>query len=95
MQENQKKSLFLIISILLLSGCAVDMEEYPTKWVKSLAYLPKMEGYRNAGFFELDKVIYSHYCDSHGNMVRIKFNEEKKSWEKYKYETFGCLESKG
>jgi len=54
-----------------------------------------MEGYRNAGFFELDKIIYSHYCDSHGNMVRIKFNEEKKSWEKYKYETFGCLESKG
>ena len=56
---------------------------------------PAREGYRNAGFFELDKVIYSHYCDSHGNMVRIKFNEEKKSWEKYKYETFGCVESKG
>jgi len=28
-------------------------------------------------------------------MIRIKFNEEKKSWEKYRYETFGCLESKG
>ena len=95
MKKNDKKSLFLIISILLLSGCAADMEEYPPKWVKSLAYLPKMEGYRNAGFFELDKIIYSHYCDSHGNMIRIKFNEEKKSWKKYKYETFGCLENKG
>ena len=95
MMKNQKKSLFLIISILLLSGCAVDIEEYPPKWVIASTYLPKMEGYRNAGFFEIRNSIYSHYCDSHGNMVRIKFNEEKKSWEKYKYETFGCLENKG
>ena len=84
---------FLII--LLLCGCAADIEDYPPKWILASAYLPKMEGYRNAGFFEIENSIYSHYCDSHGNMIRIKFNEEKKSWEKYKYETFGCLESKG
>ena len=90
-----KKSLFLIISILLLSGCSADIEEYPPKWVIASTYLPKMEGYRNAGFFEIGNSIYSHYCDSHGNMIRIKFNEEKKSWEKYRYETFGCLENKG
>ena len=86
---------FSLIIIGIIIGCAVDIEEYPPKWVIASTYLPKMEGYRNAGFFELDKIIYSHYCDRHGNMVRIKFNEEKKSWEKYKYETFGCLESKG
>jgi NifU-like protein involved in Fe-S cluster formation len=57
-------------------------------------YLPKMEGYRNAGFFEIGNSIYSHYCDSHGNMIRIKFNEETKTWKKYKYETFGCIENK-
>ena len=90
-----KKSLFLIISILLLSGCAADIEEYPPKWIIASYYLPKMEGYRNAGFFEIGNSIYSHYCDSHGNMLRIKFNEKTKTWKKYKYETFGCLESKG
>jgi len=95
MKKNDKKSLFLIISILLLSGCAADIEEYPPKWVIASTYLPKMEGYRNAGFFEIGNSIYSHYCDSHGNMIRIKFNEKTKTWKKYKYETFGCLESKG
>jgi hypothetical protein len=81
---------------LLLSGCGPAIkEEYPTRWVKSLSFLPPMEGFRNAGFFEFGNVMYSHYCDAHGNMVRIKFNDEKKTWEKYKYETFGCIESKG
>ena len=84
---------FLII--LLLCGCAADIEEYPPKWVLASAHLPKMEGYRNAGFFEIDKTIYSHYCDRHGNMVRIRFDEDTKTWRKYKYETFGCIENNG
>ena len=45
-----------------------------------------MEGYRNAGFFEIGNSIYSHYCDSHGNMVRIRFDQETKTWKKFKYE---------
>ena len=68
---DDKKSLFLIISILLLFGCASDIEEYPPKWVIASTYLPKMEGYRNAGFFEIGNSIYSHYCDSHGNMITL------------------------
>ena len=51
-----KKSLFLIISILLLSGCApVFEEEYPPKWVIASQYLQreKLQGLRNAGFFEI------------------------------------------
>ena len=91
MKKNDKKSLFLIISILLLSGCAADIEEYPPKWVIASTYLPKMEGYRNAGFFELDKIIYSHYCDSHGNMIRLKYNEDGHIWKQIKYETHGCI----
>jgi len=53
-----------------------------------------MEGYHNAGFFTIDNKIYSHYCDNHGNMVRIKFDEETKTWKRFKYETFGCIENK-
>ena len=91
MQKNQKKNLFLIISILLLSGCAADIEEYPPKWVIASTYLPKMEGYRNAGFFEIGKSIYSHYCDDAGNMIRLKYNEDGHIWKQIKYETHGCI----
>ena len=93
---NLMQIILTLVTILLLTSCAPPFEEaYPPKWVIASTYLPKMEGYRNAGFFEFGNSIYSHYCDSHGNMIRIKFNEEKKSWEKYRYETFGCLENKG
>ena len=93
---NLNQIILTVIIIVLLTSCAPPTEEaYPPKWVIASTYLPKMEGLRNAGFFELDKIIYSHYCDSHGNMLRIKFNEKTKTWKKYKYETFGCLESKG
>ena len=89
-----KKSLFLIISILLLSGCApVFEEEYPPKWVVASQYLPKekLQGLRNAGFFEIGNSIYSHHCDSHGNMIRMKYDEDGKLWTQVKYETHGCI----
>ena len=89
-----KKSLFLIISILLLSGCApVFEEEYPPKWVIASQYLPreKLQGLRGAGFFEIKNTIYSHYCDSHGNMIRMKYNEDGHTWKQIKYETHGCI----
>ena len=89
-----KKSLFLIISILLLSGCApVFEEEYPPKWVIASQYLPreKLQGLRNAGFFEIGNSIYSHHCDSHGNMIRMKYDEEGKLWKQIRYETHGCI----
>ena len=89
-----KKSLFLIISILLLSGCApVFEEEYPPKWVVASQYLPKekLQGLRNAGFFEIGDSIYSHHCDSHGNMIRMKYDEERKLWRQIRYETHGCI----
>jgi len=83
-----------LLIILLLIGCAADIEDYPPKWILASTYLPRMEGYRNAGFFTIDNKIYSHYCDNHGNMVRIKFDEETKTWKRFKYETFGCIENK-
>ena len=89
-----KKNLFLIISILLLSGCApVFEEEYPPKWVVASQYLPKekLQGLRNAGFFEIGNSIYSHHCDSHGNMIRMKYDEEGKLWKQIRYETHGCI----
>lgn len=83
---------FLIIFLLL--GCAADLEEYPLKWVVASQYLPreKLIGLRSAGFFEINNNIFSHHCDRHGNMIRMKYNEDKHEWKQTKYETFGCGE---
>ena len=86
-----QKNLFLLISILLLSGCAADIEEYPPKWVIASAYLPRIEGFYRAGFFELGDSIYSHQCDNAGNMIRMKYDEDGKLWRQIKYETHGCI----
>ena len=86
--------------ILLLVGCGVPpddwknvtLEEYPPKWVKAAAFLPKerLQGLQPAGFFEIKDSIYSHHCDGHGNMIRMKYDEENTLWKIVKYETHGC-----
>ena len=86
--------------ILLLVGCGVPpddwknvtLEEYPPKWVKASAFLPKdqLQGLQHAGFFEIKDSIYSHHCDGHGNMIRMKYDEENTLWKIVKYETHGC-----
>ena len=69
-------------------------EEYPPKWVVASQYLPreKLMGMPQAGFFEIADVIYSHHCDNHGNMIRLKYNEENNNWKQIKYEKLGCVE---
>jgi len=84
----------VLILIILLCGCAPPFEEaYPPKWVIASQYLPreKLQGLRGAGFFEIKDTIYSHYCDSHGNMIRMKYNEDGHTWKQIKYETHGCI----
>ena len=69
-------------------------EEYPPKWVVASQYLPReqLTDMQQAGFFEIGDAIYSHHCDSHGNMIRHKYHEEGKLWKQVKYETLGCIE---
>ena len=96
-----KKCLFLIIGILIFSACGVPpenwhkvtLEEYPPKWVVASKFLPreKLQGLQHAGFFTLKDGIYSHHCDGHGNMIRMKYDEEGKLWKQVKYETRGCI----
>ena len=80
------------MSSALLYGCADDTEEYPSKWIIASTYLPKekLQGLRSAGFFEINDSIYSHHCDNHGNMMRLKYDEETTSWKQDRYETLGC-----
>tara|TARA_Y100001951_G_C11279859_1_gene264613 strand:+ start:778 stop:1041 length:264 start_codon:yes stop_codon:yes gene_type:complete len=82
---------FLII--FLLFGCAAgDLEEYPPKWVIASYSLPRMQGFIHAGFFEMDDTIYSHHCDSNGNMIRMKYDDEGRLWKRIGYDTYGCGE---
>ena len=84
----------VLILIFLLCACAPPFEEaYPPKWVIASQFLPreKLQGLRGAGFFEIKNTIYSHYCDSHGNMIRMKYNEDGHTWKQIKYETHGCI----
>ena len=63
------------------------------RWIVASQYLPKekLQGLVTAGFFELKEGLYSHHCDSHGNMIRLKYNEENNTWKQIKYETHGCI----
>ena len=85
-----------IILMLVISGCApLENEEYPPKWVVASQYLPKekLQGLQSAGFFEIGDAIYSHHCDSHGNMIRMKYDEDGKLWRQIRYETHGCIDN--
>ena len=83
---------YFLILFLLCSCAAVD--EPQEKWIVASQFLPreKLQGLYSAGFFEIGDSIYSHHCDRHGNMIRLKYNEEGNTWKQIKYETFGCVE---
>ena len=81
---------YFLILFLLCSCAAVD--EPQEKWIVASQFLPreKLQGLVHAGFFEIGETIYSHHCDKHGNMIRMKYNEEGNIWKIIKYETLGC-----
>ena len=82
---------YFLILFLLCSCAAVD--EPQEKWIVASQFLPreKLQGLVHAGFFEIGETIYSHHCDKHGNMIRMKYNEENNTWKQVKYETHGCI----
>ena len=80
-----------------------DNQPSNEKWMASLGtslekltfasqFLPreKLYGLRLAGFFEIGDSIYSDHCDNHGNMIRLKYDEENNIWKQIKYETLVC-----
>ena len=91
---NLIQIILTVVIIVLLTSCAPPSKEtYPPKWVLASQFLPieKLKGLQRAGFFEIGNSIYSHHCDSHGNMIRMKYNEEGKLWTQVRYETHGCI----
>ena len=64
------------------------------RWIVASQYLPKekLKGLQSAGFFTMNDAIYSHHCDRHGNMIRLKYVGNSKTWKQIKYETLGCVD---
>ena len=101
-KKQTRRKAIIIASLILLVGCAVppedwtkvtlENEEWPPRGGKASAFLPReqLQGLVHTGFFELKEGLYSHHCDSHGNLIRMKYDEENTLWKQVKYETHGC-----
>ena len=82
---NLIQIILCVTVFLLMTSCAVPPED----WHK-VTPAPQTTGLVNAGFFNLDKNLYSQHCDSHGNQIWMKWDEDSKLWKKVKYNTLGC-----
>lgn len=89
---------FMFVSLLfLLVSCAAEEDEFAARlnhtpeWVKSLETLPKVEGFRQAGIFDLDDTFIAQFCDSHGNQRFLKYDNETHKWSGVSYVTGGCV----
>ena len=100
-RKNQKEKIILnlislnliqmilaVIIIVLLTSCAPPRESL---WVYSLETLPKVEGYMQSGVFTINGKLYVQNCDSTGNQIWMRYNEETHSWRQSRYNSFGCL----
>ena len=100
-RKNQKEKIILnlislnliqmilaVIIIILLTSCAPPRESL---WIQSLETLPKVEGYMQSGVFTINGKLYVQNCDSTGNQIWMRYNEETHSWRQSRYNSFGCL----
>jgi hypothetical protein len=100
-RKNQKEKIILnlislnliqmiltVILIVLISSCAPPRESL---WIYSLETLPKVEGYMQSGVFTINGKLYVQNCDSTGNQIWMRYNEETHSWRQSRYNSFGCL----
>ena len=84
-----QKILFVILFSFLVS-CA--LEPRPPLWLTAIETLPQVEGFSRAGLFTINKKIYVQYCDSGGNQIWMRYNEDKHTWRQSRYNSQGCVD---
>ena len=102
-RKNQKEKIILdlislnliqmilaVIIIVLLTSCAPPNSPL---WTQSLETLPKVEGFIQSGVFTINGKLYVQNCDSGGNQIWMRYNEETHTWRQSRYNTLGCLDS--
>ena len=57
----------------ILMACAPDPR--PPLWLTAIETLPQVEGFSRAGLFTINKKIYVQFCDSGGNQIWLRYNE--------------------
>ena len=83
-----QKILFVILFSFLVS-CAPDPR--PPLWLTAIETLPQVEGFSRAGLFTINEKIYVQYCDSGGNQIWMRYNEDKHTWRQSRYNSQGCV----
>ena len=97
LKQGQLRMIRYFLIIFLLLGCGVDPTEefaaklnYPPEWVKSIVTLHRPDGFQHAGIFDLNDTFIAQFCDSHGNQLWMKYDNETKKWSGSSYVTLGC-----
>jgi hypothetical protein len=85
---NLIQMILTVVIIVLITSCAPPSSPL---WVQSLETLPKVEGFIQSGVFTINGKLYVQNCDSGGNQIWMRYNEETHTWRQSRYNTFGCL----
>ncbi len=90
--KSQTKEKIVLVSFILclLVSCA-PVEPQTPLWIRSMETLPKVEGFRQSGVFDINGKIYVQNCDAGGNQIWMRYNEETHAWRQSRYNTLGCV----
>ena len=86
---NLIQIILTVVIIVLLTSCAPDPR--PPLWIRSMETLPKVEGFRQSGVFNINGKIYVQNCDAGGNQIWMRYNEETHVWRQSRYNSLGCV----
>ena len=87
---NLIQIILTVATIFLLASCAADTR--PQVWLRAIETLPQVEGFSRAGLFTINEKVYVQYCDSGGNQIWMRYNEDKHTWRQSRYNSQGCVD---
>ena len=100
--KNQKEKIILdliclnliqiiltVLILVLMTSCAPP--DRAPLWLRATETLPQVEGFNRAGIFTINGKIYVQNCDSGGNQIWMRYNEETHTWRQSRYNTLGCV----
>tara|TARA_B100000745_G_scaffold284117_1_gene218567 strand:+ start:57 stop:377 length:321 start_codon:yes stop_codon:yes gene_type:complete len=85
---NLIQIILTVATIFLLTSCAPPNSPL---WIRSMETLPKVEGFMQSGVFTINGKLYVQNCDSTGNQIWMRYNEETHSWRQSRYNSLGCV----
>ena len=87
---NLIQIILTVATIFLLASCAADTSS--PVWLRAIETLPQVEGFNRAGLFTINEKVYVQYCDSGGNQIWMRYNEDKHTWRQSRYNSQGCVD---